>query len=101
MSRRRNPRTGGPSPRSSSRRYGSTAQPDQQRSRTNSAAGPTAQPDQQRSRDQEAVSRFIERFSSVLTDSGTARMPARVFVALLAADSGRQNAAELADTLQV
>lgn len=56
---------------------------------------------EQPGRDQEAVSRFIERFSSVLTDSGMSRMPARVFVALLAADSGRQNAAELADTLQV
>lgn len=52
-------------------------------------------------RDPAAVSRFIERFSSVLTDSGMARMPARVFVALLTADSGRATAVELADTLQV
>jgi DNA-binding transcriptional regulator GbsR (MarR family) len=52
-------------------------------------------------RDPQAVSRFIERFSSVLTDSGMARMPARVFVALLTADSGRQTAAALAETLRV
>lgn len=52
-------------------------------------------------RELEAVSRFIERFGSVLTDSGVPRMPARVFVALLTADSGRQTAAELADTLRV
>lgn len=52
-------------------------------------------------RDQEAVSRFIERFASVLTESGVPRMPARVFVALLASDSGRLTAAELAEKVQV
>lgn len=45
--------------------------------------------------------RFIERFSSNLVEVGMARMPARVFVALLASDSGRLTAAEIGDVLQV
>jgi len=52
-------------------------------------------------RDEEAVRRFIERFALDLTESGMARMPARVFAALLADDDGRLTAAELADLLQV
>jgi len=52
-------------------------------------------------RDEEAVGTFIERFASVLTDAGFARMPARIFTALLATDSGRLTAAELAEVLQV
>jgi predicted transcriptional regulator len=44
---------------------------------------------------------FIERFASVLTQSGFPRMPARVFAALLATDSGRLTAAELAGLLHV
>jgi len=52
-------------------------------------------------RDQQAVLRFIERFAAVLADAGMARMPARVFAALLATDSGRLTAAELVDLLQV
>jgi DNA-binding transcriptional regulator GbsR (MarR family) len=44
---------------------------------------------------------FIERFASVLTESGFPRMPARVFAALLATDSGRLTAAELAALLRV
>jgi len=44
---------------------------------------------------------FIERFASVLTESGFPRMPARVFAALLAADSGRLTAAQLAALLHV
>jgi DNA-binding transcriptional regulator GbsR (MarR family) len=52
-------------------------------------------------RDIEAVLRFIERFASVLEEAGFARMPARVFVALLATDTGRLTAAELARLLQV
>jgi predicted transcriptional regulator len=47
------------------------------------------------------VLQFIERFASVLEESGFARMPARVFVALLATDSGRLTAAELGELLQV
>jgi DNA-binding transcriptional regulator GbsR (MarR family) len=52
-------------------------------------------------RDQAAVRRFIERFALDLTESGMARMPARVFAALLADDDGRLTAAELAGLLQV
>jgi DNA-binding transcriptional regulator GbsR (MarR family) len=52
-------------------------------------------------RDLEAVSRFVERFASVLADGGVPRMAARVFAALLASDSGRLTAGELADALQV
>ena len=47
------------------------------------------------------VARFIERFSAVLVDGGVPRMPARVFALLLASDSGRATAADLADALQV
>ena len=54
-----------------------------------------------RKRDPEAVLRFIERFASGLVDAGMPRMPARIFVALLATDSGRLTAAELAESLQV
>ena len=52
-------------------------------------------------RDREAVLRFIERFTSALMDAGMPRMPARVFVALLATDDGRLTASELADLLHV
>src|SRR5215217_2399067 len=49
----------------------------------------------------EDVSRFVERFASVLEESGMPRMPARVFAALLTTDSGRATAAELSEALQV
>jgi DNA-binding transcriptional regulator GbsR (MarR family) len=52
-------------------------------------------------RDEAAVSRFIERFASAMVEAGMPRMPARVFVALLASDSGRRTAAELSAVLQV
>jgi DNA-binding transcriptional regulator GbsR (MarR family) len=52
-------------------------------------------------RDQHSVLTFIERFAVALTDAGFPRMPARVFAALLATDSGRLTAAELAALLQV
>jgi DNA-binding transcriptional regulator GbsR (MarR family) len=52
-------------------------------------------------RDEEAVRRFIERFALDLTEAGMARMPARVFAALLANDDGRLTAAELAALLGV
>jgi DNA-binding transcriptional regulator GbsR (MarR family) len=48
-----------------------------------------------------AVARFVERFAAVLEESGVPRMPARVFVALLAEDSGSLTAAQLAERLQV
>jgi DNA-binding transcriptional regulator GbsR (MarR family) len=60
---------------------------------SDAAAGPD--------RDDAAISGFIERFATVLTESGLPRMPARVFVGLLATDSGRLSAAELAQLLQV
>jgi predicted transcriptional regulator len=44
---------------------------------------------------------YLERFASVLVAAGIPAMPARVFVALLVADSGRLSAAELAGRLQV
>ena len=52
-------------------------------------------------RDPESVSRFIERFASVLVEGGVPRMPARVFAALISTDDGRLTAAELAERLQI
>jgi predicted transcriptional regulator len=52
-------------------------------------------------RDEAALSRFIARFASALSEAGFPRMPARVFAALLATDSGRLTAAELARLLKV
>ena len=43
---------------------------------------------------------FTERMGAVMFESGFPRMPARVFAALLASDSGRMTAAELADQLK-
>jgi DNA-binding transcriptional regulator GbsR (MarR family) len=54
-----------------------------------------------RERDDAAVSAFVERFSSSLVDSGWPRMPARVFVTLLASETPALNAAQLAERLQV
>jgi predicted transcriptional regulator len=51
-------------------------------------------------RDREKVLSFIDRFASLQIESGIPRMPARVFAALLATDSARLSAAELADLLQ-
>ena len=51
-------------------------------------------------RDPAEVSRFIERFAQVLVDAGMPRIASRVFVALIATDSGRRTAGELADMLQ-
>jgi DNA-binding transcriptional ArsR family regulator len=59
-------------------------------------AGPAAN-----GRDPEAVARFVERFAAVLAEAGIARMPARVFAALLVTDSGSLTAAELAGQLHV
>lgn len=56
--------------------------------------------EQAAARDPEAVRRFVERFASVMADAGMARMPVRVFAALLATDSGKLTAAELAEQLQ-
>jgi DNA-binding transcriptional regulator GbsR (MarR family) len=51
--------------------------------------------------DDEAVRRFVERFALDLVEAGMARMPARVFAALLADDDGQLTAAELAERLDV
>lgn len=50
--------------------------------------------------DEAEVSQFVERFAAVLTQAGIPRMPGRVFAALLASDSGRLSAGELARRLQ-
>jgi DNA-binding transcriptional regulator GbsR (MarR family) len=44
---------------------------------------------------------YIERFAAVLVAAGFPPMPARVFVALLVAESGRLTAAELARSLRI
>ncbi len=54
---------------------------------------------QETERDEQAVGPFIERFASVLVESGIPPMPARVFSALLVTDSGRLTAAELTELL--
>ncbi|WP_398921325.1 GbsR/MarR family transcriptional regulator [Streptomyces sp. I6] len=51
--------------------------------------------------DAEAVSRFVERFAAQLVEAGMTRMPARVFAALMASDSGAMTSAELGEQLQV
>ena len=52
-------------------------------------------------RDPEAVSRFVEHFAAQLVEAGVPRMPARVFAALLASDTGTLTSAELGEQLQV
>lgn len=52
-------------------------------------------------RNEEAVVRFVERFAGVLVEAGIQRMPARVFAALLASNSGAMSSAELSEQLQV
>ncbi|MEV7122663.1 GbsR/MarR family transcriptional regulator [Kitasatospora griseola] len=52
-------------------------------------------------RDPAEVSEFVERFATVLTDAGFPRMSARVFTALLTADSGRLTSAELGELLRI
>ena len=50
---------------------------------------------------EEARSRFVERFAAQLVEAGMTRMPARIFAALLASDSGALTSAELGKQLQV
>jgi len=50
---------------------------------------------------EDPVFAYVERFASVLVAAGIPPMPARVFVALLVADTGRLSAAELAGLLRV
>ncbi len=51
-------------------------------------------------RDRDAISEFVEHFATVLTETGFPRMPARIFSALLATDSGTMTAADLASLLR-
>jgi DNA-binding MarR family transcriptional regulator len=44
---------------------------------------------------------FVERMGGALTAAGVARLPSRIFSALLIDEDGRMTAAELAETLQV
>ena len=52
-------------------------------------------------RDPEAVSRFVEHFAAQLVEAGVPRMPARVFGALLASDTGTLTSAELGEQLRI
>ena len=49
----------------------------------------------------EAERRFIEQFALLLVEAGMPRMASRVFAAVLAEDSGRLTAGEIAARLQV
>src|SRR3979409_1423511 len=51
-------------------------------------------------RDPDAVSRFIERFAQVMVEAGMPRIASRIFVALVATDSGSLTAGELAEQLR-
>ncbi|WP_093799872.1 GbsR/MarR family transcriptional regulator [Streptomyces sp. Wb2n-11] len=59
--------------------------------RAGSATGP----------DEEAVSRFVERFASEMTEAGIQRMASRVFAALLASETASLTSAELAEQLRI
>ena len=50
---------------------------------------------------EDAVDRFVERFSALLIEAGTPPMAARVYSRVLADDSGRLTAAEIAERLGV
>ncbi|NEC28297.1 MarR family transcriptional regulator [Streptomyces sp. SID8111] len=52
-------------------------------------------------RDPEAVSMFVEHFAAQLVEAGLPRMPARVFAALLASDTGVLTSAELGELLRI
>ena len=52
-------------------------------------------------RDPEGVSRFVEHFAAQLVEAGVPRMPARVFAALLASDTGTLTSAELGEQLKI
>jgi DNA-binding transcriptional regulator GbsR (MarR family) len=55
----------------------------------------------ERTEHDEAVLRFIERFSAIFAESGVPKMAARVFVALISSPQGRLTSAELADLLKI
>lgn len=54
-----------------------------------------------RARRSKQVSEYVERLAAMFAAGGIPRMPARVFALLLATDSGRLTAAEIAEKLQV
>jgi DNA-binding transcriptional regulator GbsR (MarR family) len=60
----------------------------------------TSNDDTSTTRDTELL-RFVERFAMVLEEAGLPRMAARIFAYVLAEDSDRYTAAELAEGLQV
>ncbi|WP_018683389.1 GbsR/MarR family transcriptional regulator [Actinokineospora enzanensis] len=47
------------------------------------------------------VAHYVERFALLMSEAGVPRMPARVFSALMATDTGKLTATELAVVLQV
>lgn len=51
--------------------------------------------------DETAVSRFVEHFAAQLVQAGMARMPARVFAALLSSERGVLTSAELSEQLRI
>ncbi len=68
----------------------------------NQASSPAeARDGQVRGPEAEVVSRFVEQFAAQLVEAGMARMPARVFAALLASHSGALTSAELGTRLRV
>jgi DNA-binding transcriptional regulator GbsR (MarR family) len=52
-------------------------------------------------RDEAEVARFVELFAAQLVEAGVPRMPARVFAALLASDTGTMTSARLGEQLQI
>ncbi|MET8222174.1 helix-turn-helix domain-containing protein [Streptomyces sp. NPDC005301] len=52
-------------------------------------------------RDEESLSVFVEGFAAQLVEAGMPRMPARVFTALLASDSGALTSVQLGEGLRV
>lgn len=65
------------------------------------ARAPQVAGEERATRDAEAVSRFVERFASEMTEAGMQRMASRVFAALLADDDASMTSAELALALQI
>ena len=95
--RRTGERQEGPLPDTRKPQAGRAPEPGGPREPHGAPGAPPAAP----ARDPAAVRQFIERFASLLADSGMPRMPARIFVALLTADTSSLTADELAGLLQV
>ena len=95
--RRTGERREGPLPEAREPQACRAPEPGESREPQGAPEAPPAAP----ARDPAAVRQFIERFASLLADSGMPRMPARIFVALLTADTSSLTADELAGLLQV